>query len=145
MEIMNLPIVDLPFEHDDMSNEYEMDFNTFLYYAPNLDSESYEQLEKLIQTFVGADCWAVTVNNQVLFNSYYKKNIRNYILDDMVRDRIIENPHANLLVYLFRRKVDTRIRLYMFGGHTWTVNIDFKAKQKVFQVSFSQSLEHMNR
>jgi hypothetical protein len=142
---MNFPLVDFPFDNDEMSREYEIDFSTYLYYGPTVDSQSYKNLEKLIQNFVGEDCWGLTIDDEVLFNNYQKKSIRNIVLDNVVRERIIDNPHVNLLVHIFRGNRDARIRIYMFGGQPWTVNIDFKASHKIFQVSFSQSLEHLNR
>jgi hypothetical protein len=131
-----LPCVDLP---------YEYDLRTYLYYSRDIDKQSYKDLENLIKDFIGSDCWAVTIDDDVIFNSYpsNKKKIRDSIMEEMIRDKMIENPHENFLVYIHRRRQNAKVRIYMFCGHPWTMNIDYKAEHKLFQVSFSQSKEFM--
>ena len=139
-----LPEVNLPYECD------AYDLNTFLFYSSDIDRESYYHLNTLIWDYVGADCWAISVKEvniakeQVVYNSYPCKNksIRKEIVEDLVRNEIIENPHSSLLVHIIRRKQNARIRLFMGQELTTTMNIDYKVNHKVFQISFSQSEAH---
>jgi len=133
----HLPQVNLTYDY------HEVDFKTLLYYTSDIDKQSYQQFQKIIQDFVGADCWALTVDDNIVFNSFpeNENDIRTEITDDLIRDKIIENPHGSLLVHLIRRNRNARIRIYMFCSYSWTMNIDYKASHKVFQISFSQSQE----
>jgi hypothetical protein len=141
-----LPQVHLPYDDP-------FDLKTLLYYSSNVDRNSYNELIKLIEECVGADCWALTVDDQIVFNSYpevherdHPRSIRQEILEKMIRDSIDSDVHGNLLVHLFRRDKNCanplatrRIRIYMFREDAWTMNIDYKPIHKVFQVSFSKS------
>lgn len=129
-----LPQVTIPYD-------YEME--TYLYY--NFDPQSYETLMGHVKSFVGADCWAITVDKQIVFSNY-NQNYRSYrqrILDSVVRQEIYDNPHS-LFVHFHREKKPLRIRIYMFQKHTWCMNIDYDPKFKLYRISFSRSDEHLN-
>ena len=134
---MMLPQVDLPYEPDfqDIDKEYD---------TRDINEESYQKLEKVIKYFLEGDCWALTVDNEVVFNSYKDnmKTIRSQIEAEMVRDKILESPHGYLLVFLHRRKTNAKIRIYMFYEYTWTVNIDYVVSEDKYYISYSQSKEH---
>lgn len=105
------------------------------------DGDSYIEFQNMIKSFLGADCWAMTVDNELIFNSYLdnSKAIRSFIEEDLIRDKILKNPHENLLVYLHRRKKNAQIRIYMFYEDSWTINIDYIYSEKKFYISYSQS------
>jgi hypothetical protein len=69
------------------------------------DRISYERLQEIITEYVEADCWAVTVNNEIIFCSFdnHFKSMRDIILDDIIRKQIIEEPHSSLLVNINRQ------------------------------------------
>jgi hypothetical protein len=69
-------------------------------------------------------------------------SIRSQIESQVVRDKILENPHGYLLVFLHRRKTNAKIRIYMFYKYTWTVNIDYVVSENKYYISYSQSKEH---
>jgi hypothetical protein len=87
-------------------------------FSRNVDGE-YTELLKLIQEYVGADCWAFVVNNEILFNSYNNdtKSFKEIINEKIIRDKIIENAHS-ILVEINRREVNMKIEIYMFGAPT---------------------------
>lgn len=107
------------------------------------DKNTYEAFQNMIKKFVGADCWAMTVNDEVIFDSYLdnSKSIRSFIEEDVIRDKIFNNPHETLLVYLHRRNANARIRIYMFYSEPWTLNIEYVYLEKKFYISYSQSVK----
>ena len=131
-----LPKVELPYnpEIDGVNKEY---------FTSDEDKNSYESLKNMIKDFIGADCWAMSVNDEIIFNNYLdnSKSIRAFIEESVIRDKIWKDPHENLLVYIHRRKSNARIRIYMFYITTWTLNIDYVFSEKKFYVSYSQSEE----
>ena len=115
--------------------------DTYLYYTRSIDIDGYLKLNDLISEFVGSDCCAVSVNGEVLINSYndHLKSYKERILDDVVRDQIIEDPHCSILSHFIRLAKDANMRIYMFRDHPWTMNINYRASCKVFRLSFSKS------
>jgi len=84
------------------------------------DSIQYRELQEIISEHVEGDCHAVTINGEILYNSYEPKSPRNKILDTLVRNQISENVHTSLFVELFRKNKHGKIVLYMFGTEaTW--------------------------
>jgi hypothetical protein len=130
-----LPVVELPYEYE------SSEFKTLLFYSPELDHKSYKELKEWIKEFVGSDCWALTVNREVLFNFYDESTFRKSIEDEWYRNQIIRTPHESILSRFLYDERDYYMRIYMFGEHPWTVNIHYKHKMKCFQMSFSQSQE----
>jgi hypothetical protein len=134
---LNLPIVDLPYEWTGHEGE---EFDTYLYYTNDLDKKSYSKLLKWIKEFLCDDCWAMTINNEVIFNDYpedisFTKRIEN----EWFRNQIYRNPHESLLCHFPFLNKDQNIRIYLSGSHPWVVQIHFKHKMKCFQISFQQS------
>ena len=65
------------------------------------NENNYQDLIKFVRDVVGADCWAVTVNEEQIFNSYVNtKTFKDHIIDDVYRDKIIENPHSSIFVHI---------------------------------------------
>jgi len=123
MSIASLPVV------NNRANEYTR------YFHLN-NTEETSKLRFFIKMYVGSDCWAVTVNNKVVFESFSEKSVRDKILDDTVRDAIIDNPHASLLCDIIRQKKNATIRIYMFGSYgPYTLNIKYFPDRDRFQVS----------
>jgi hypothetical protein len=77
--------------------------------------ENYQDLVKLVEELVGADCWAVVVNGEPIFNSYAEKSHKDRVLDSMYRKQLIENAHSSLLVHINRKDESAEIEIYMFG------------------------------
>jgi hypothetical protein len=129
-----LPKVEHPYEPeiDGVKKEYDDE-----------DKNSYEAFQNMLKDFISADCWAVTVDDEIIFSGYLdpSKSIRSFIEEAVIRDKILEDPHANLLVYLHRRKSNARIRIYMFYTSSWTINIDYNFSEKKFNISYSKSEE----
>jgi hypothetical protein len=92
------------------------------------NSRSYEELLTCIKNYVGADCWAVTVNDEIVFNSYPRedkpRSIKEEIENDMIRHAILKNPHSSVLVHIMRRRLPTTIKIHMFciNGYVLVIN-----------------------
>jgi hypothetical protein len=99
------------------------------------DNDSYDNFLNIFKELVSADCWALVVDDQMIFNSYQPKSLRNKLLDKIVRDYIIENPHS-IFCELFRNKKNSKIVVYMFQVNTWFMVIDYLANNDTFDVKY---------
>jgi hypothetical protein len=101
------------------------------------DNLQYKELQENISEHIEGDCWAVTVNGEILYNSYEPKSYRNKILDSLVRNEITENIHGSLFVELIRNNKDGKVVLYMFGIQaTWFMVIYYSAVKELFTVEY---------
>jgi hypothetical protein len=133
----SLPNVEIPYDYD-----CDGELKSFLFYTPDLDKNSYNELKDWIYEFVCSDCWAMTVNDEVLFNGYSTKlSFKDRMQNEWVRNQILRTPHESLLSHFPFLEKDQYIRIYMFREQPWRMNIEYKHKMKCFQVSFSQSQE----
>jgi hypothetical protein len=99
------------------------------------DSGSYDYFLNKFKEIVSSDCWSVVVDNQIIFNSYEPKSIRDKLLDNIVKDYIIENPHS-IFYELFRNKKDSKIVVYMMQVNTWFMVINYSANDNTFDVKY---------
>jgi hypothetical protein len=119
--------------------------DTYLYYTENIDDESYYKLIDLVsQTMynVEDECWAATIETQsaseVLFNIYNPySSYRTRVMNEMMRAEISENPHP-IFDHMMIQNREVKLRIYMGYQNPWTMNILYRPKGKVFQVSFSK-------
>jgi hypothetical protein len=93
-------------------------------------------LYNAISYLVGADCWAVTINDEILFNCYdQEKPIRDRILDNLVRKQIVDEPHRSIFVHFFRSQTPVIVRIYMYGSNSAVYQIEFDPNQETFLVT----------
>jgi hypothetical protein len=97
------------------------------------------QLEKLVREHIEADCHAVVVNNEVLFNSYRTdQTYRERIIDFTIRSELANSPRRHLLLPLMNNggygERDILIELYMFAltNHPWKLCIRFDSSTEKF-------------
>jgi hypothetical protein len=121
---------------------YEYSLDTYLYYTQSLDSKSYFKLLELVQEMLSNDCWAATIEtpqtntSEVLFNFYNPySSYRTRILDEMVQSEMLDNP-CSILEPMITNNKEVKLRIYMGYAHPWTLNVWYKPKSKVFQISF---------
>ena len=95
--------------------------NTYAY----LDAVQYKEFQDEILNYVSGDCYAITLDDEILYNSYKEKSVREQLQDDMIRDKIIDDPHR-LFVKLFRKNVSARVIVYLFGENPWFVAVYYK-------------------
>jgi hypothetical protein len=105
------------------------------------DDLQYKELQEIISEHIEGDCWAVTINDEILYNSYEPKSPRDKILDSLVRNELTENIHRSLFVELIRVRQDGKVVLYMFGTHaTWFMVIYYSAIRELFTVEYYKTL-----
>jgi hypothetical protein len=100
------------------------------------DHTQYNQLCEIISEHINGDCWAVKLNNEILYNFYEPKGHRQRILDNMIRNEISENIHTSLFVNMFRNNQDGTIILYMFGEATWFMIINYIHKTECVTIEY---------
>jgi hypothetical protein len=100
-------------------------------------------LERMRELLVG-DCFAVTVNDEVVYNRIAQKPIRERILDTVVRDAFMANPHA-IFGPVLDKYQNSIIKLYMYSDAPWFVYIVYNPDTEVFRVSYYKSAQYMNR
>ena len=108
------------------------------------DDEEYNSLCKFVKTYVNADCRALTINDEVIFNSYNElTSFKDQILEGVLRDQIVKNPHRSLFCPVHRGKTnkdtgelirkESVIRIYMMEEpHLQIIEIHFDPERMVY-------------
>jgi hypothetical protein len=123
---------------------FELDHNLHTSTIVIDDDLDYNALCKFIKTYVNNDCRALTINDEVIFNSYNElTSFQGQIFEDMLRDQIIKNPHRNLFSLVHRDKTNKQtgelirkegvIRIYMMEEpHLQIIEIHFDPERMVY-------------
>ena len=108
------------------------------------DDLEYESLCKFVKEYVNADCRALTINDEIIFNSYNElTSFKDQIIEDILRDQIVKNPHRSLFCPVHRGKKDKEtgelirkesvIRIYMMEEpHLQIIEIHFDPERMVY-------------
>lgn len=108
-------------------------------------SASYSEFCKEFTEIVGADCHAITIDDEIIYNSYKPTSVRARLLDGIVRSSIIEYPHT-LFVNIFRKGQDARVVVYMFSVDCpWFVVVKYTANQETLTVEYYKSQKYVDR
>mgnify|MGYP001578383621 CR=1 FL=1 len=104
------------------------------------------ELINFIEEHIEADCWALVVDDEIMFNSYnHKRTLKEIILDDTMRQHISSDVENDLLYNLGRTNgTQSRnyIDIYMFGNQSWKVRISCKWVPVLdYQISFYKTPE----
>ena len=108
-------------EEDDANETY--DFET-----------EYDKLIDVVKEYVSSDCHAVLLDNEVIYNMYqYQQNsYRQRIEENVIRDKIIDNPHRHLFSPLLVENRNFSIEIFMFRENPWKLVILFDSDDKKF-------------
>ena len=98
------------------------------------DRQQYNEFRDEISLYFSGDCWAITINDEILYNAYEEKSVKAQIQDEIVRGKIIENP----LILL--RKAG-RVIIYLFGDTPWFVAIHYE--NDIATVEYYKSTSYM--
>lgn len=94
--------------------------------------ESYDEaLLECISNLVGADCWAFTVGNEILYNAY---DDTPRLADSIIRDAIIKDPQS-LLIHAFKSSIKHTVNIYMFGKNPLRVEFDYSPNAETVYAS----------
>lgn len=91
---MSLPVCNIPFD------------------SQNFNNLRIVSIGKIIWT-IAADCWALVLNDHIVYNAYSKPSDRMHHSVDLVREYIINNPNS-IANY-------KRIQVFLFGRSSWKV------------------------
>ena len=66
------------------------------------DKSQYSEFLEEFTAYVSGDCHAITIDNEILYNSYdyNEKSVREIIQEKAIRTTIIDDPHS-IFVQLF--------------------------------------------
>lgn len=111
------------------------------------DKDEYNELCRLIEGYVGADCWAIRVDDEVIYNAYEtNKTYKEMLTEDGYREQIIKNPHASILVHILRRAVNAKVEIYMFPKPaSYKILFLYEANQNKFTEQQYNSAEYIGR
>lgn len=87
-------------------------------------NEFIDNINDLFIRYVGADCWAVTYNYEVMYNGYDTKSlICERIMDNWYREYLCTEKTAKY-VFSSLMKLEDKIRVYMFGTDGYFVEYE---------------------
>lgn len=109
-----------------------------------IDSDDYTKFKEEFLTYVSADCHAITLDDEIIYNGYKEKSIRETLQEDMIRNMIIDNPHS-LFVNIFRRNKDAHVIVYMFGNNPWFVAVYYRSELETLTIEYYKSKKYMER
>lgn len=88
----------------------------------------------VISCYTESDCWALTVNDEILWNSYKPdRSYKEIVEENITRQLIINNPH-HVFVNVLLRNIDTTIIIYMFQYNSFGIHIEYKASDECYHV-----------
>lgn len=129
-------------DSQDLLEWYDEDDNTLYEFGnieiePSCNNLTYLNFCEFVEEILSGDCWAVKVNDEILFNYFneHEKSYRDRILDDVIRQELIDDVHSSLFLQLFRRNKSADITIYMFGYETWAYKIEFCGDTVSFKIS----------
>jgi hypothetical protein len=100
------------------------------------DPESLTTVPDEIVNYLGGECYALLVNNEVIFNSYDQMHsLRDNIIEDIIHDTLLRPSQINRLILkkIEKMNVDSTIEIYMNPLHdSWKVRIDYNSKEKTY-------------
>lgn len=124
---MSIPTRIIPVNSKRLTNYYHIDKLIL----------TQDEITKFIFNYIGADCWGLTYDNEIIFNSYDKSSssILHKIQMNMIRSAILDDIHCNLLVYIYQSNKPTKLKIHMFYSGGYDVVIDYKPSTRTFHIS----------
>ena len=74
-------------------------------------------------------CWAIAVNDEILYNGYIERTFRETILENMIIDKLHQNPES-LFSDIKEKRKDVKIVLYMGGYEPYFVILHHYVSQE---------------
>ncbi len=97
-----------------------------------------------LKGWIGADCWGIAVNGEVLFNSYNEdKPLLQKIQDDMIRHHILDHTHSSITMHVYRSQKDAVVDIYMYGDTPWKAQYSYSAETKIWTLERFYSEEYV--
>jgi hypothetical protein len=108
-------------------------------------TEGYDECCEEFLECVAGDCYAITVDDEILCNFYEPKSVREYLQDNTIRQNIIDCPKA-LFDTLMKREKNARVMVYMSEITPWFLAIyyNFELGIATFEYYTSQESSPIN-
>lgn len=87
--------------------------------SPMVYRYALDELSAFIKGLIDADCWAIVVDGQELYNDYVKKSIKDRFLEKINRDCLLRedsSPSTFLLGFMKDIQDNHSLDIYMFHG-----------------------------
>lgn len=130
----NLPIAKIPIENFEnvKKTEFKLD-----------NPQEFEDLEQILKGFVEGDCWAVKVNEDILFNLYNDNmgSSEEMIQQQMMRDAITLDPKNTILWPTNQRYEDAKMMIFLNAYNPHTITIRYSSQDFKCNLSFHKALE----
>ena len=103
------------------------------------DPEQYQEFKLTFLTHILVDCHAITLDDEIIYNVYGKKSIREKIQEDLIRDRISRDPDQLFTHNALRYKKSFRVIIYLSEKFPWFVAIYYTARLDMLTVEYYKS------
>lgn len=107
-----------------------------------VNKTDYENFLGRLKELLVGDCWAVVVDNEIIFNTYEPKSINAQIQENIIRREISNYPHT-LFSNMLKQKKNCQYVLYMYGYETWYVIINYIANTDSLKVDYYKSQKYI--
>ena len=104
-----------------------------------LISEEYEAFLAILKEYLEGDCWALTVDKEVIFNAYRKLTVKQELESHILRDKFVDCPHL-LFTEMIDKEEDAHVVVYMHGKNTRWLDIRYNGWGNYFTVNYYRSL-----
>ena len=103
-----------------------------------LISEEYEAFLAILKEYLEGDCWALTVDKEVIFNTYRELTVKQQLESYILRDKLVDCPHL-LFVEMMKKEENGHVVLYMHGTNTRWLDIRYDGFGNYFTVNYYSS------
>jgi len=85
-----------------------------------------------LQNLLGGSCWAFSINDEILWNSFDEsRNIREIVRQEVVRRHLVSDP-SDVLVYIYKNTKPSFMDIFMFGNPTIRFHVTIKPGKYTF-------------
>lgn len=109
-----------------------------------IDREQYNEFKDDFISYISGDCYAITLNDEIIFNMYKEQLVRDDYLDEMIREKIIDTPDV-LFNKIFRKNESARVIVYMSGEDPYFVAVYYTPKYQIITVEYYKSGRYIDK
>jgi len=110
----------------------------------NLEN-NYKDLLDFVKGYVEADCYQVMVDNETVFHDMNNLTIRQNIMEQLIRNQIIADPHRSLFCPMLRKNQCFTVEIYLFQSTPWKIVIDYNFDDKMFHIKRMVSQPYIDK
>jgi len=143
----DLPVCDIPMPEGEFQKNIGISTLSGKY-----TPENKKKFLEFIRNYIGADCWAVVLNDETLFNSYtnaifsvddmkvkYNKSYIQMLNEVNIRENLTD-PSSNLDLYHYMlqhqtSKISYTLNIYMFNYNSYRIEVMYHPDTDTFTIS----------